>query len=198
MEFYDSFMKFRFPDDDLFCIENDPLVREAEGIKACECVVYINPRVALIEAKSSSPKDISGDKFKTFISDIKQKFSDSLQLYNDIKQKKHGEEAFLRLPVHLRNLEISPDHYAICLIVHGHQIDWLGGLQDAFRDALCDVVKRWEINDSQVKVFNEEIALEKGLIVAFIPKSKRDKVRGKDGSISREKTIEWFKNNLLE
>lgn len=188
-------MKFSFPDDDVFCIENDPLVREAEGVKACECVVYINPHVALIEAKSSSPKDISGDRFKDFISDIKQKFSDSLRLFNEVKDNSHGEDAFLRLPLNLRNLEISPNQYVICLIVHGHQIDWLGGLQDAFREAMREVIKQWEINDSQVKVYNEEIALENGLIVAFIPKNERDKVRDEDGSISREKTIEWFDNH---
>lgn len=195
MEFYDSFMKFSFPKEDVFCIENDPLVREAEGVKACECVVYINPRVALIEAKSSSPKDISGDKFKIFISDIKQKFSDSLRLFNEVKAKRHGEDAFQRLPLHLQKLEISSDQYVICLIVHGHQLDWLGGLQDAFREAMREVVKQRELNDSQVKVYNEEMALENGLIVAFIPKSKRDDVRDEDGSISREKTIKWFENH---
>lgn len=63
MEFYESFMKFSFPDEDVFCIEKDPLVTGTDGIKACECVVFINPHVALIEAKSSSPKDICGDKF---------------------------------------------------------------------------------------------------------------------------------------
>ena len=52
MEFIESFMKFSFADDDLFCIEKDPLVIETDGIKACECVVLINPNVALIEAKS--------------------------------------------------------------------------------------------------------------------------------------------------
>lgn len=80
MEFYESFMKFSFPDEDVFCIEKDPLVTGTDGIKACECVVFINPHVTLIEAKSSSPKDIDCDKFKVFITDITQKFSDSLQL----------------------------------------------------------------------------------------------------------------------
>ena len=51
MEFYESFMKFSFPDEDVFCIEKDPLVTGTDGIKACECVVFINPHVALIEAK---------------------------------------------------------------------------------------------------------------------------------------------------
>ena len=192
MVFYESFMKFCFDDEDVFCIEKDPLVVEAEGVKACECVVLIHPHVALIEAKASSPKDISGDNFRDFISDIKQKFSDSLCLFNEIKSKKYGEEAFLRLPLHLQKWSIVPSKYAVCLIVHGHKIDWLGGLQDALREAMRDVIKQWSIKDAQVKVYNEDTALEYQLIVAFIPKSERDAVREKDGSISLDKTKAWF------
>lgn len=192
MEFYESFMKFSFPDEDVFCIEKDPLVADTDGIKACECVVFINPHVALIEAKSSSPKDICGDKFKDFISDITQKFSDSLQLFDDLKNKKHGEVAFQRLPIHLRQFSMPPGEYQIYLIVHGHQIDWLGGLQDAFREAMRGVIRQWGIKDFQVRVYNEKIALEKRLIAAFIPKSERDDVREKDGSVSLQKTIDWF------
>lgn len=192
MEFYESFMKFSFPDEDVFCIEKDPLVTGTDGIKACECVVFINPHVALIEAKSSSPKDICGDKFKVFITDITQKFSDSLRIFDDLKNKKHGEVAFQRLPIHLQQFSIPPGEYHIYLIVHGHQIDWLGGLQDAFREAMRAVIHRWGIKDYQVKVFNEEMALKNGLIAAFIPKAKRDDVREKDGSVSLKKTIDWF------
>ena len=185
-------MKFSFPDEDVFCIEKDPLVTGTDGIKACECVVFINPHVALIEAKSSSPKDICGDKFKVFITDITQKFSDSLQLFDDLKNKKHGEVAFLRLPIHLQQFSMPPGEYLIYLIVHGHQIDWLGGLQDAFREAMRGVIRQWGIKDFQVRVYNEKIALEKRLIAAFIPKSERDYVRDKDGSVSLQKTIDWF------
>lgn len=46
--------------------------------------------------------------------------------------------------------------------------------------------------DSKVKVYNEEMALENHLIVAYIPKDQRDFVREKDGSISYCKMKEWF------
>lgn len=176
MEFYESFMKFSFSNEDVFCIEKDPLVTETEGVKACECIVYISPKVALIEAKSSSPKDISGDKFKDFISDIQQKFSDSLRLFHETRDGQHGESSFSRLPLHLRSLQITPNMYMVCLIVHGHRLDWLVGLQDAFREAMRDVINHWQIKDSQVKVFNEETAKDNHLIAAFIPKDERDTV----------------------
>ena len=81
MEFIESFMKFSFSDDDIFRIEEDELVKDVENVKACECVVLISENVALIEAKSSSPRIENEEKFQKFISDIGQKFADSLQLF---------------------------------------------------------------------------------------------------------------------
>lgn len=107
MEFYESFMKFCFADDDVFCIEKDPLVTEGNGIKACECIVLLSKNVALIEAKASSHKEICGEKFNNFITDIKQKFADSLRLFNEVKDGKLGEAAYNRLPVNFRNLVVS-------------------------------------------------------------------------------------------
>ena len=75
-------MKFSFCDEDVFRIEEDELVKSTEGIKACECVVLINENVALIEAKSSSPRIDNEEKFQAFISSIREKFSDSLQVFS--------------------------------------------------------------------------------------------------------------------
>lgn len=192
MEFYESFMKFSFKDDDIFRIEDDPLVTGQQGIEACECVVLLHPNVALIEAKASSPKTINREQFEPFIQGIKQKFQQTLKLFNEIKDKQHGEEAYLRLPLNLQGLTITPDQYLICLIIHGHQLDWLLGLQDAFRDALHEVIQQWNIKDSNVKVFNEATALEHQLIVAYIPKSERDSVREPNGNMSQELAQQWF------
>lgn len=87
-------MKFSFSDDDIFRIEEDELVKDVENVKACECVVLISENVALIEAKSSSPRIENEEKFQKFISDIGQKFADSLQLFSDIKSKKKAMRLF--------------------------------------------------------------------------------------------------------
>ena len=118
MEFIESFMKFSFSDDDIFRIEEDELVKDVENVKACECVVLISENVALIEAKSSSPRIENEEKFQKFISDIGQKFADSLQLFSDIKSKKKGDEAFLRLPANLQNTQIATEAYKIYLIIN--------------------------------------------------------------------------------
>lgn len=192
MEFIESFMKFSFSDDDIFRIEDDELVKDVENVKACECVVLISENVALIEAKSSSPRVENEEKFQKFISDIGQKFADSLQLFSDIKSKIKGEEAFLRLPVNLQNTQIATEAYKIYLIIHGHQFDWLSGLMDALRKELKDVVKQWNLRDSNVKVYNEATALENKLIVAYIPKAETKSLRLPDGSIDDAKVQAWF------
>lgn len=192
MEFVESFMKFSFNDADLFRIEEDKLVKEAEGVKACECVVLISENVALIEAKSSAPRIDNEGKFQAFMSDIRQKFADSLQLFSDIKSKAMGEEAFQRLPVNLQKTQATADAYKIYLIIHGHQLDWLLGLVDALRVALKEEVKKWNLRDSNVKVYNEVSALENKLIVAYIPKTETKALRLPDGSVDDAKVSAWF------
>lgn len=192
MEFIESFMKFSFSDDDIFRIEEDELVKDVENVKACECVVLISENVALIEAKSSSPRIENEEKFQKFISDIGQKFADSLQLFSDIKSKEKGDEAFQRLPVNLQNTQIATEAYKIYLIIHGHQLDWLLGLMDALRKELNDVVKQWNLRDSHIKVYNEATALENKLIVAYIPKAETKVLRLPDGSVDDAKVQAWF------
>lgn len=192
MEFIESFMKFSFSDDDIFRIEEDELVKDVENVKACECVVLISENVALIEAKSSSPRIENEEKFQKFISDIGQKFADSLQLFSDIKSKEKGDEAFQRLPVNLQNTQIATEAYKIYLIIHGHQLDWLLGLMDALRKELNDVVKQWNLRDSNVKVYNEATALENKLIVAYIPKAETKALRLPDGCVDDAKVQAWF------
>lgn len=195
MEFVESFMKFSFHDDDLFRIEEDAIITNSEGIKACECVVLISENVAFIEAKASAPNPTNSKDFPAFIEDIKQKFANSLQLFSDIKSKVHGEDVFHRLPVNLQTNVSAPEAYKIFLIIHGHRVDWLIGLLDALKDAMREVVKQWNLRDSNVKVFNEEIALENKIIVAYIPKADLPSVRQENGNADSAKVAQWFSDH---
>lgn len=195
MEFVESFMQFRFCDEDIFMIEKDPLVTESEGVKSCECVVLISERVALIEAKSSSPKSDNKEKFDDYINDIKDKFSTSLKLFSEIHDKKHGEEVFYRLPVHLQELQFKEEQYGIYLIVHGNEDSWMGGLQDALREALRDVIEQWNIDDVNVKALNHTMAKELCLIVDYIPLEILPSIKlpESDTEQHRRNAVEWFK-----
>ena len=171
MEFVESFMRFSFEDDAVFRMESDPLLFELKGVKSCECVVLIRENVALIEAKSSSPRPENKEDFDGWIRGIKEKFSDSLVLFNDIKQKKYGEEAFFRMPSKLRELSIDPDKYLIYLIVYENELEWMPGIQDSLREALRDVVEEWNLQDSNIKAINDKTALEMRLIVEILPRT---------------------------
>jgi len=192
MEFIESYMKFFFPDDDIFRIEKDKAAKDSQGTKVCECVVHVSENIVLIEAKSSAPRIENKEKFNVFISDICQKFSDSLQLFFEIKDKKKGEEAYMRLPENLRTAQVSTDKYGVYFIIHGHQLSWLSGIMDAFKLEMTDVVKKWKLRDSNIKVFNEMTALENGLIVAYIPPSDLAEVKLPDGRPDEAKVQKWF------
>ncbi len=172
MEFVESYMRFSFDDDILFRIEKDPILSDLEGYKACECVVLINEHVALIEAKSSSPHPDNKGDFDAWITEIKEKFADSLTLFDEIRKKRFGEEAFSRIPSSLRDVQIDSKKYIIYLIVHGNAIDWMPGIQDALREAMRDVVNQWNLLDSNIKAINDEIALERKLIVEILPRDE--------------------------
>lgn len=197
MEFIESFMQFSFRDEDIFRIEEDELVKDAEGVKACECVVLISEDIALIEAKASSPRIDNEAKFEVFISDIRQKFADSLRLFSEIKSKTRGEEAFLRLPSGLQNSQASVATYRIYLIIHGHHLDWLPGLTDVLRQEMKEVVKEWNLRDSNIKVFNEQSAFENNLIVAYVPVSDIAALKLPDGTPDLVKVQQWFEKHTV-
>lgn len=197
MEFVESFMKFSFCDEDLFRIEKDELVEETKGLKACECVVLLSNNIAFIEAKASAPRTDNINAFSNFIEDIKLKFAHSLQLFTDIKSKVYGEEAFYRLPINIQLDKSATNTYRIFLIIHGHRKDWLIGLLDALRDAMREVVKQWNLRDSNIKVYNEEIALENKIIVGYIPKVDLPLVKQTNGNAEPEKVEQWFAEHLI-
>lgn len=45
----------------------------------------------------------------------------------------------------------------------------MGGLQDALREALRDVIEQWNMDDINVKALNHTMAKELRLIVSYIP-----------------------------
>ena len=109
-----------------------------------------------------------------------------------IKNKAKGEEAFKRLPINLQNTNVPTEDYKVYLIIHGHKIDWLLGLVDALREALREEVKKWNLRDSNIKVFNEETALENHLIVAYIPVAEITPLKQANGNADEAKVQEWF------
>ena len=169
-------MKFAFADDAVFLIEKDELVTGRDGVKACECVVRISEKAALIEAKSSSPSPKSDDKYQEFFDDIREKFISSLNMFCQMRTGEYGENALNRLPEGLRSYPIDSENYAIYLIVHGNELDWMPGLQNTLQETLRDVIGQWNISDTNVKALNHEMAQTLHLIVDFVPINERDAI----------------------
>lgn len=195
MEVVESFMQFSFNDEDFFFIENDPLVHDIH--KTCEFVVLVDEHTLLIEAKSSAPHPKSKEDFNDFLVEIRQKFEQALSIFVGIKNNEYGEEAFNRLPIHLREVKLDLNSYVLYLIIHGHDDSWMPGLQDSLKEALRDVVAKWQIPDSNIKALNHEMAMQLHLIVNYIPIEELDAVKTPSNDTEQHKVNarEWFARN---
>lgn len=161
LTFEESHMTFSFPDADAYRIEKSELLAKVH-FKATECVVLRNGKVVFVEAKSSSPQQQNADKFEEYISDIADKFVDSLTFYNAVRLRQPQEP----LPLNIQKVDLKKAHYSFVLVIHGHQIDWLPPLMDALKAKMRDALRLWNISDVDVKVINDQWALQRQLIVA--------------------------------
>lgn len=70
-------MKFSFEEDNVYRIEKSSLLGNLQ-LKATECVVSMNDKLVFIEAKTSAPRPQTKEDFDSYISDITEKFADSI------------------------------------------------------------------------------------------------------------------------
>lgn len=101
--------------------------------------------------------------FDKFICDIMSKFRDTLTFYNAVLLR-HDEE-----PVGTELKKINPKEadYQMLLIIHGHKEEWLPPVMDALKSEVRHLLKLWNIKDTSVKVINETIAKDWGVIIDF-------------------------------
>lgn len=160
--FEESGMTFLFEENDIFHIEKSERFNRIAGAKPCECVVMHDDKVFLIEAKSSSPRPQNGEQFVTFVGEIAQKFTDSYTYYNAAHQKRQQPDLVAQ---NLQSIPLSRQNYEFCLIINGHQREWLPPVLDQLKIMMKKTLKLWGFDDACVKVVNEQGALGKGLIV---------------------------------
>lgn len=168
MTFDESNMRFQYEDESIYCIESADILAKIKGCKACEFIALKDNNILVVEAKSSSPKPQSQEDFDQYITDITQKFSDTILLYNAIRIGRHGELNLNEIPQNVREIELNNVNYCLYLIVHGHQLAWMQPIQDALKQSLKHLLRLWNIPERNVKAINDEIALEKGLITEIL------------------------------
>ena len=102
ISFVESGMTFSFADSDVFQIEKSPTYLDLQnGIKVCECIAADSAKaqIFLIEAKSSfSNPQNNLEHFSSNVSDITEKFINSLLLYYGLLLKR-PYKTFSELPV---------------------------------------------------------------------------------------------------
>lgn len=161
--FKESNMTFDFADDCFYHIEKSLLHSQVDGFSTCECVVKLQDKVTLIEAKSSTPSPKNKKDFDGFISDIVLKFRDTMTLYNAVVLRHEGDF----VGSELRAIDLKKADYRLLLIIHGHKEEWLPPVMDELKSELRHVLKIWRIKDTEVKVINEKTAKEWHIITNF-------------------------------
>ena len=165
MDIVESNMLLPFDDQNAYRIEQANIVQDKKDIKVCEYFALIDGRMLLIEAKSSSPRPDNKIKFDEFIDEISQKFIDTLLLFNALSIGRHGDDEKSNLPTNIQNVSLADVRYAMYLIIHGNEIEWMEPILAALKLKLKHCLKSWNIQDINVYAINHEIAKEKGLIM---------------------------------
>ncbi|HBZ34378.1 MAG TPA: hypothetical protein DEO38_04670 [Bacteroidales bacterium] len=197
MDIVESNMLLPFDDQNAYRIERANIVQEKKDIKVCEYFALIDGRMLLIEAKSSSPRPGNKIKFDEYIDEISQKFIDTLLLFNALRIGRHGDEEKSKLPANILNVSLADVQYAMYLIVHGNDIEWMEPIQEALKLKLKHCLKSWNIQDINVYAINHETAKEKGLIKEYIPLEILDsfKQKGLKSEKLKREVENWFKEN---
>lgn len=197
MEIIESNMKFSRPDNDSFQIEKSDIVNDYDSLKACEFFAMINGKLTMIEAKSSSPQPKNKEKFNEFIAEIGQKFVDTLLMFNAIILERHEKDYKGKLPDGILSQNIQTIHYALFLIVHGNETEWMIPIQEALKNHLRHVLNAWNIPDVNVYALNHEDAQIKGLIRQYLPLEvlAQFKAEGLKDQALLDRVEQWFNDN---
>jgi len=116
--------------------------------------------ILLIEAKSSSPKPGNKEDFDSFIDEIYQKFTHSMDLYFSLVLKRLGDPNN-DMPEYFKTTDYSAVKIKLLFVINGHKIEWLAPIADALRDKLKRQIKTWDLG---FVVINHEQANEYGLL----------------------------------
>ncbi len=197
MDIVESNMLLPFDNQNAYRIEQANIVQDKRDIKVCEYFALIDGRMLLIEAKSSSPRPENKIKFDEFIDEISQKFIDTLLLFNALSIGRHGEAERSNLPTNIQQIPLADVRYAMYLIVHGNEIEWMEPILAALKLKLKHCLKSWNIQDINVYAINHETAKAKGLIKEYLPLDVLNafKKRGLQNDELKNEVENWFKEN---
>lgn len=168
---YESEMVFGpFRKSKLFRIEESNVYAENQvGVKIADLVVlrgkiFKDKELLIIEAKSSSPQPVTQPNFDDFILEIRDKLVNSLDLTFACILKRHRRMGTSSLPSRYRYIKLRSVRIMLILVIRGHQLTWLEPIQRALSAQLSPTIKTWNLGPNSVKVLNDDLAREFGLI----------------------------------
>ncbi len=157
-----------YPEGECFRIEKSTaysLIQE--GVKIAEFALLrkAGTVVWIVEAKRSSPRPGNQQDFQAFVSEIRDKLANALELLVSLSIGRH-EETRNDLPREFREIELKRVGFRLVLVVNGHPEHWLPPLQDGVQGALRPLIRIWSLGGTAVTVINHEKAKTFGLISA--------------------------------
>lgn len=152
-----------FDDSRVFHIEKSMLYQEiGNGVRTVEFLLTAEPGSLLfLEAKSSSPRPDTdnSENFNTFIQEISEKFIHSFELYYSAILKRHGQRN--DIPDNFKKLDNGVVTIKFCLVIKGHNIEWLPPICEALSKQIAPYITIWNI---KVAVLNDQLAKDHHLI----------------------------------
>lgn len=162
----ESGMRFIVDSEKLFRIEDVPPARNMSGIKVAEYAeLHSDHLINIVEAKSSSPQPGNKMKFDNFIDEIGCKLEDTLLLLNALHMNRFPSSEMQDFPLTMKHADLSRTmNFHFFLVVKGHKKEWLSPLQNALVSRMSCLLQMWNIKSSSVKVINDVMAHDMGLI----------------------------------
>ena len=164
---YESKMKFGpFAEDEVIPIEKTPqYIKIQHGMRMCEFVLCRKGKRKLIyvEAKTTAPNPNSKDvinpkeKFQNYIIEIKEKFTNALDLYVNMAMKKE-------VPNEFEDIDYNEYEIIFLLVIKECDRQWVKDVKDALEMSVRSELRVKNIWCCKVLVFNEEMALRQRLI----------------------------------
>ncbi len=165
----ESGMDFPVEEDNTFIIEKSGSVlkRNIKSVEYVERRVWGGKKILrFLEAKSSNPNVTNKDDYDKYISEIRDKFQNSISImFSSLAKRKGMDDVRNELPIGLKNLKVSDiDDCGLCLVVKESQPEWLVPVMDSLKKELKSIMKCWNIPDSNLKVINEDLARQQKII----------------------------------
>jgi len=158
-----------YDEKDVFQIEKSDLYISqfrGKGVKTVEFILWHNEKLLFLEAKSSTPNhasvDESDDKkenYAKYISDISQKFCDSIDLYFSTYVGRHCQN---EISEKILALDYKKIDIVFVLVVKKLYKMSMIHFQEKFQSELATKMRIWNIKD--FLVIDEDTARKKGLI----------------------------------